>query len=478
MEYIIQGRKPESFFRYFEEISAIPRMPFHEEGIADYLVEFAKARDLEYYRDEWHNVLIKMPATRGQEHRAPLLLQGHVDMVCAKESTSDHDFLKDPLKLYIDGKFLRAKGTTLGADDGMAVATMLSLLDGAIEEHPAYECLFTTAEEAGIVNAPKFDFSRISARTLINMDAGNEKYPLCSCSGALRTRIILPYDTEPMTMCGLRVRISGLAGGHAGGNIHKGRANANKLIGRLIASLAPLGDVRIISLNSGSKESGIMRAAEAVLAVPSFEDACALLRMCADAIKAILVPEDKDFSMEIEPAESDFMMSREASVRAGVLFNTLPTGVFNMSSELSYLVEFSRNFDGITTTKDAITFSFSTRSAKNQNLDAAQEELDTFAGMIGATADHFGKYSGWAYHPVSAARDAYLRAYKEITGNTAVAVGVHAGIECGVICTAIPDMDAICIAPNVYELHTPAEALDLDSYETFFRVLRRMIEIL
>ena len=478
MEYIIQGRTPESFFRFFEEISAIPRQSHHEEKIADYLVDFAKARNLEYYRDEWNNVLIKMPATKGQEHRPALLIQGHVDMVCAKESGVEHDFLKDPLKLWIDGKYLRASGTTLGADDGMAVATMLSLLDGEIEEHPAYECLFTTAEEAGIVNAPKFDFTRISARTLINIDAGNEKYPLCSCSGALRTRILLPYVSEPMTMQALRVTISGLAGGHAGGSIHKGHANANILMGHLISSLMYLGDVRIVSINSGSKETGIMRACGATLAVPCFDTAAAVLKKRAESIAASLSPADKNFSITVEPAEATEMMSRETTAHVCNVLSSIPTGVLAMSEKLTYLVEFSRNFDHVETKDQSVVFSFSTRSAKNSNLDAAQKELEIFADTIGAQVEHYGRYSGWEYHPDSAVRSAYLRAYKEITGENAIAVGVHAGIECGVICTAIPDMDAISIAPNVYDLHSPKERMDLDSCETYFRVLRKMIELL
>ena len=183
MEYIIHGRRPASYFRFFEEISAIPRASYHEEKIAEYLVSFAKERGLEYYRDEWNNVLIKKPATKGKEGIAPILFQGHIDMICEKNSGVEHDFLNDPLELYIDGDLLRARGTTLGADDGMAVATMLSLLDGEVAEHPAYECLFTATEEPGLVGALKFDYSRIKARTLINIDCGNQNVILCSSAG-------------------------------------------------------------------------------------------------------------------------------------------------------------------------------------------------------------------------------------------------------------------------------------------------------
>lgn len=478
MEYLIKDRRPEAFFRYFEEISAIPRASFHEEKIADYIVDFAKARGLEYYRDEWHNVLVKMPATKGQEHRPPILFQGHMDMVCEKELGVEHDFLTDPLDLYIDGKFLRARGTTLGADDGVAVATMLSLLDGMVEDHPAYECLFTSAEEAGIVNAPNFDFSRISARTLVNIDAGNAKHPLISCSGALRTEITLPYKTEPMTMQAICVSISGLIGGHAGAHINSGRANANKIMGRLISPLMSLSDVRIVSVDNESKGTGIPRECKAILAVPNVDEASAVIRSYADAIATELIDLDKNFTVTVGSVEATKMMSREDSIRVCGILACLASGVFSMCRDLPYLVEFSRNFGTVTTNEDAISFLVSTRSSKNSKLDAAQNELDAFAAMMGANINHYGKYPGWEYDKESHVRDAYCQAYKEITGEDAAPVGVHAGIECGVIRKAIPEMDAISIAPDFYDGHSPKERLDLDSCEIFGRIVAKLIEIL
>ena len=477
MEYIIKGRSPESYFHYFEEISAIPRPTYHEEKIADYLVGFAKERGLEYYRDEWHNVLIKMPATKGWEHRAPILFQAHTDMVCEKDVGVEHDFMTDPLELYVDGKFLRARGTTLGADDGMGVAALLSLLDGEIAEHPAYECLFTSAEEAGIVGATKFDYSRITARTLVNID-GTMKTPLISCSGALRTKFTLPYKTEPNTMQTLHVRIGGLIGGHAGTKINSGRANANKLMGRLIAALTVSCDTRIVSVDSVSKDSGISRACEAVLAVPNYENAVAVLERCAEGIKTELCSEDRNFTMTVAPAEATQMMCREDTARVCGMMTCLPTGVFSMCHELPYLVEHSRNFGVITTEEKAVTFSISTRSAKNSKLDASKEELDAFAAMIGAEIEHYGRYPGWEYDKNSHVREAYKQAYREVTGEDAIPVGVHCGIECGVIRTAIPDMDAISVGAINANGHSPSEMLDLDSCETFYLILRRLVEIL
>ncbi len=233
MNYVIEGRKPASVFRFFEQISAIPRPSYHEEAIADFLVDFAKQRSLECYRDAHHNVLIKAPATKGMEDREPLMFQGHTDMVCEKNGDVEHDFLKDGLQLYVDGKYLRARGTTLGADDGVAVALMLALLDGEIKEHPAYECLFTTAEEVGLNGAKGFDYSLLKARRMVNLDSADIGVITAGCAGGIRSDLTISCKPEAFAGEALCVSISGLMGGHSGENIHCGRANANRLMGRL-----------------------------------------------------------------------------------------------------------------------------------------------------------------------------------------------------------------------------------------------------
>ena len=207
MEYVIKGRRPASVFRFFEEISAIPRPSYHEARVANYLMDFAKQRGLECYRDAENNVLIKAPATKGWEMHAPILFQGHTDMVCEKNADVEHDFMKDPLRLFVDGNLLRAKGTTLGADNGIAVAMMLALLDGEIAEHPAYECLFTTAEEVGLNGAYGFDYSRIQARRLVNLDSEKLGKITCGCAGGLRSDLTLTCAREPFAGEAIRVTV-------------------------------------------------------------------------------------------------------------------------------------------------------------------------------------------------------------------------------------------------------------------------------
>ena len=251
---------------YFEEISAIPRPSFHEERIADYLCALAEERGLEYYRDEIHNVFIKLPASEGREGEDAVLLQGHTDMVCEKNSDVEHDFLNEGIKLLEKDGWLRADGTTLGADNGVAVAAMLYILDGAegnLPSHPPIECLFTVSEEVGLEGANGFDYSRVSATRMINMDSADESEIIAGCAGGVRSIMSIrpTLDPAPENARALCVFVSGLAGGHSGEDINRGRANANKLLGRILLSASKQADFRLVRIEGGSKDNAIPREA-------------------------------------------------------------------------------------------------------------------------------------------------------------------------------------------------------------------------
>ena len=479
MNPVIIGRKPASLFRYFEEISAIPRQSYHEEKIADYLVEFAKSRGLEYHRDDTHNVFIKKNATPGKEGLPAVLFQGHTDMVCEKNAGVEHDFLTDPLKLYLDGKLLRAKGTTLGADNGIAVAMMLAILDGEIASHPAIECLFTSAEETGMDGVNNFDYSLVSARRLLNMDCGALGAIVAGCAGGFRTDLEIACKTRPFAGQALRVSIAGLMGGHSGGNINSGRANANKLMGRLLAALIKTQEICMISLEGGSKTNAIPRECEAILAVSDMDAAIDTLTACAAEIAEELSTEDKGFRVVCEDAEATAVMfDKESTEKLITVLSCAQNGVLAMSNQIEGLVEFSRNLGVIKTEGDAVTFMFSTRSSVEGQLEAAINEMDLFAKLLGASVKHHNRYPGWSYAKTSAIRDAYVQAYHDLTGGTARIDAIHAGLECGVIGSKLPGMDMISIGPDMFDIHSPDEALDLDSVETFWKTLERLIEIL
>lgn len=480
MEYVIQHRSPEAVFRFFEEISAIPRPSYREERIADYLVNFAKARGLFCHRDALHNVLIKAPATAGRESCAPVLLQGHTDMVCEKNADVEHDFLKDPLKLYVDGDLLRAKGTTLGADNGIAVAMMLALLDGALGAHPPVECLFTTAEEVGLNGAEGFDYSLVRARRMVNLDSEALGWITAGCAGGIRSDLVLSAETELFAGNTLSVSVAGLMGGHSGENINSGRANANKLMGELLdALLREIPEARLVSLSGGSKDNAIPRECRALLAVADAEAASAILEEEGLRIAAALSPDDRGFSLTLETAEPcAVMLSAEDTERAVSLLHGARNGVMAMSEDIPGLVQTSRNL-GVITTEDAVlTFVFSSRSSKECELDGSVEELDALASSLGYTARHYSRYPGWEYAKVSPLRDAYRKAFFEVTGRDAAVNVIHAGLECGIICSKLPDMDVISIGPTMHDIHSPDEALELGDTEVFCKTLIRLLETL
>ena len=480
MSYLIQNRKPASVFRFFEEICAIPHPSYHEEKIADYLCSFAAERGLECYRDSLHNVLIKKPATPDRVEDAPILFQGHTDMVCVKTADCTIDFMKDGLSLYIDGDFLRAKGTTLGADDGIAVATMLALLDGELSSHPALECLFTASEEVGLDGAEGFDYSKISARKMINMDSEDLGVITAGCAGGLRSTLTKTCTQVPFAGECLIVTVDGLFGGHSGVDIASGRANANKLMGRLLSKWQKAeGVVHLVSLNGGSKDNAIAAICEAVIATSNVEATTALLNNTATEIAAELAKDDKNFSLTVSPTKApETMFSATDSAQLIAILAVVDNGIKEMNYNIKNLPEWSRNLGVITTEGNEVELTFSSRSAIESRLDASIDELDTLALITGCTAKHYSRYPGWDYAPTSPLRDLYARAYREITGKDAIVDVIHAGLECGIIVSKLPDLDVISVGPDMRDVHTPDERLNLSSVEVFWQTIEKLVEML
>ena len=479
MSYLIQNRKPASVFRFFEDICAIPHPSYHEEKVADYLCAFAEERGLECYRDSLHNVLIKKPATPDRVNAAPLMFQGHTDMVCVKTAESTIDFMKDGLSLYIDGDFLRANGTTLGADDGIAVAVMLALLDGELSSHPALECLFTAAEEVGLDGADGFDYSKISARKMINMDSEDLGIITAGCAGGLRSTLTKECKNIPFAGECLTVTVKGLFGGHSGVDICSGRANANKLMGRLFAKWQKVeGEAHLVSINGGSKDNAIASICEAVIATADAQKTTALLQQTAKDISAELVGDDKGFVVVVEPTKApESMFSATDSAQLIALLAAVDNGVKEMNYNIKGLPEWSRNLGVITTEGNVVELTFSSRSAIESRLDASIDELDAFAAITGCTTKHYSRYPGWDYAPVSELRDLYARAYREITGKDAVVDVIHAGLECGIIVSKLPELDVISVGPDMRDVHSPDERLNLASVEVFWKTIEKLIEM-
>ncbi len=502
---ILRGYEPASVLFFFEEICAIPHVSGEERAIADYIERFARARGLECYRDEVHNVFIRLPATQGHEAAPAVMLQGHTDMVGEKDPNSTHNFATDGLALRVvesDGAdWVTATGTTLGGDDGIAVAMMLAVLDCPPEPHPAVECLFTVSEETGLEGAWAFDpvAAGATALTMINLDSEAEGVVTAGCSGGMRTDITLPVAVEPAAegLTVVDVTISGLSGGHSGVEIHEGHTNAIKLLGRLLRAVE-WADGRLISLSGGGKDNAIPRDARAAVAIPA-EKATDVIRVLEKAAEAFrhepnFTAADRDFHLvATDRGETPTVVLTAESHRAVLAaVNLVRDGVLAMSAHVKGLVAYSRNL-GILTTHTggdglpvSVTLSFSSRSASESHLYDTNKELRELAHLLGAVAGtavearHHARYPGWDYAPASPLRDRWLAASGRLFGVTPRIEVIHAGLECGILSDkltvalgAAPDI--ISVGPDMRDIHTPREMLSLPSVERTYRLLTTVL---
>lgn len=490
MERVLAGYEPAGVLAFFEDICAIPHPSGHEEKLADYVEAFARERGLTYLRDGVHNVFIKKPATKGYEHIGAVMLQGHLDMVPEKDSGVAHDFLRDGLSLSVkDGEWITAAGTTLGGDDGAAVAIMLALLDAAPDPHPALECLFTVSEETGLNGAWAFDpdAAGLTAKTLINLDSEAEGVITAGCAGGVRTDIRVPVTEEPFAGKAVEISLDGFAGGHSGVQIIQGHINAIKALGRILGAVSGAFDCSLVSISGGGKDNAIPRAARAVVALRG--DAAEFTAAVTTEAEAIrnepsTVAEDKDFVCTVrEAAAPGKQMDAKTTQNVFRLLQLVRDGVLAMSAHVPGLVAFSRNLGIIDTDagEGIVTFSFSSRSASNHQLDATQAELETLASCFpGVTAAHRSRYPGWDYAPVSPLRDLWIRESQSLLGVTPTVEVIHAGLECGILCDKRPGLDIISVGPDMRDIHTPREMLSIPStartYALVCRVLGAMCE--
>lgn len=482
MKTVITGYTPAALFRYFEEISRIPRGSGNEKGIADYLVAFAAERKLECLRDEHHNVFIRKPASRGYENRPAVMLQGHTDMVCEKDSGTEHDFERDPLDLYVEDGWLKARGTTLGGDDGVAVALMLWILDDDTVLHPTLECLFTTGEETGLYGATGFDYRVVTAKKLINLDSEAEGIATVSCAGGIAfdfrlrpDRLPLPSLYRPLTLS-----ISGLAGGHSGEDIKHERGNADILLMQMLAALYDTCPFNLVTLEGGTRGNAIPRESRAVLMTSDPDGAKAFLLDYAKTVKGWLPKEDSAFRVRVEKAKGDFttMLSFADTNRLLTLALTMPNGIIAKMRHVEGMVETSNNLGVIRDEGEkGILLVYHGRSAYDSKMDVMQRQAERLAKALGFELDVNGRYSGWPMKEKSPLAADFLRVAKEVLGDkvTPRLAAIHAGLECGIICAAVKDMDAISIGPELKDIHSPREALELASLGRLSEIVARLL---
>ena len=475
-QIVTKGYKPEKVLAYFEELCKIPHGSGNEEAVAKYIENFAKERGLFCIRDAKNNVFIRKNATVGYENAKAYLLQGHTDMVCAKLTTSSHDFERDALDLYIENGWLRARGTTLGGDDGIAVAFMLALLDGEMENHPTLECLFTVEEETGLGGAESFDYSVVTAHKMINLDSESEGEVCAGCAGGVRSKIDFVPTLETSNGDLITLSIDGLFGGHSGVEINCGRANAILMTVNMLNEIAKEQGLALISLVGGEKDNAIPRMCEAKFVVEDSKKAIATIEKLDETIRETLTQADAGLKISVSVendaenvetlAEGEKMLSLIAGLRIGVL---------SMSAHLEGLVEFSRNLGVIEVNKDGAYITYSSRSSKEEQIDLSIEQVNALVSELGANVRHTGRYPGWDFLPESDLRDSYIKKFKEIMGKDVHTVVIHAGLECGIIKSRIPEMDIISVGPNMRNIHTPDEALEIDSCARLFEVLKAVL---
>ena len=469
---VLSDLEPREVFAWFERLCAIPHGSHHAKAISDYLVAFARERGLACRQDAANNVVIRKAASAGYENAPVVMLQGHIDMVCEKDADCGKDMETEGLDLFVDGDVIGARGTTLGGDDGIAVAMALAVLDADDIPHGPLECVFTADEEVGMIGARALDASDLKAKYLINIDSEEEGVLTISCAGACRMACTLPVTRAPFDGQTLRVRISGLAGGHSGEEIHKGRANANLLLGRALDEMSRAGALRLIRVSGGTKDNAIPREAEAVVRTGD----AAALRRAAEALAAVLRAEyhAADGHITVTVTETDdglTPMDAASTERAITLLLCAPNGVVEMSMDVPGLVQTSLNLGRLTSDEASLRASFMIRSSINSQKNAVASRLARLAEALGGQAELDSDYSAWPYRPESPLRDRVAEVFYEQYGEKPRIAALHAGLECGILSGKLPELDCISLGPDLTDIHTPRERLHIASTERTWRLL-------
>lgn len=465
---ILSGVEPKEVFKYFEVICAIPHGSGNTKGISDYCVNFAKENELRYIQDPTNNVIIFKDATPGYEKSEPVMLQGHLDMVCEKAPGCDIDFEKDGLRLKLDNGIISAEGTTLGGDDGIAVAMGLALLASKDIPHPPLEVIFTVDEETGMYGARDLDCTPLKSRTMLNLDSENEGVLLVSCAGGVTAKCILPISRQTVAGRILTLKVSGLTGGHSGVEINKGRANANQLMGRLLNELSKTVDFGLISVDGGLKDNAIPREAQANIVVDNKN--IEAVNAVVEKFQAIFASEyrngDPGLSLTVRDCgDGIFAAAAEACSKKRMIaaLVNLPGGIQRMSADIPGLVQTSLNMGILKTYADRMTMSFAVRSSVGTEKDELVSRLVSLMDVLGGTLECDGEYPAWEYKPDSRLRTLMIDVFKEMYGYEPTVEAIHAGVECGLFAGKLPGLDCVSIGPDMKDIHTTAESMDTAS---------------
>ena len=476
---ILQDIDYKKIFYYFEEISNIPRGSGNCQAISDYLVGFAKEHGLEYRQDEALNVIIKKPATPGYESCPTLILQGHMDMVCEKTSDSTHDFTKDALELYIEEDYLAAKNTTLGGDDGAAVAYALAILEDDSLVHPPLEAVITTDEEIGLLGATALDASDLEGRYMINIDSEDDDTVLVSCAGGMTSHCVLPVATQKKQGKKLTVTVKGLLGGHSGAEIDKNRVNADILMGRLLYDLRKQ-SYEIISVQGGTKQNAIPREAVAELLVEeeAVYNVLNEIKFLAEKYKNECRTNEPDLTiLTAQGDEKEYScLDADSKQRLLCMLMNTPNGIQVMSPDIEGLVESSLNLGELFFEDEAYHFIYGVRSSQSSYKLYMGNKLENLIQQLGGSYSYEGEYPGWEYKKDSRLREIYIAAYQDMFNAPMKVEAIHAGLECGILAEKIGDLDIISVGPNMKDIHTSEERLSISSTKRVYDLLCKVLK--
>lgn len=466
-----------SVFKIFEEISAVPRGSGNMQKIADYCVSFAENLKLEYIRDEFNNVVIFKPAAMGYENAEPIILQGHLDIVCQKDDDRQIDFLNDSLEIYRDGDFIKAKGTTLGGDNGIAVAFILAILSSDIP-HPAIEAVLTTDEEIGLIGAGGLDKSILKSRKMINIDSEEDNVLTVSCAGGEDVILNIPLEFKDRNGTLLNISIGGLLGGHSGVEIDKNRTNANTLLGKLLNHLNETCEFELLRIAGGTKENAIPNSATATVCCQNSENLLIQIDNFKTLYFDIIKKTEPDAFIEVKKVgKSDSYNCLDEKSKNNIihLLTKTPNGVVKMSDEIEGLVETSLNLGVLATENNHVKAVFALRSNKESSLKELTERIVSIGKKLNAKTETEGFYPPWEYNPVSPLRELYKKCYLKQNGKEIKVEAIHAGLECAVFSAEIKGLDCISVGPNLFDVHTTNERLSISSTVATFNLLLNVL---
>lgn len=481
----LAGLKPKAVFKHFEALSQIPRESGNERAVSDYLVKFGEALGLDVVQEDCLNVIIKKKGTSGYENAPHVILQGHMDMVCVKREDYDFDFMTDPIPLVVDGDYIKTEGTTLGADNGIAVAMAMAILESNDLKHPPISALFTVAEETGMDGVIGLKPENISGDILINIDSEEEGTLLASCAGGVNNIIELPISKVSVELsASYQIKIRGLLGGHSGMEINQNRANAIKLLGRVLEELKVQGGIEVLRVSGGDKMNAIAKDAEVVVGINEasgcrFEKLKEITTALEAKFKTEFETSDPNLEVTVEPIqapEKTESLTRETLENLTAILRLIPYGVQTMSANIPGLVESSNNIGVLTMHDDRIEFSSAVRSSVKSLKEEINSRISTICDLTGAKMKLVSDYPEWPFKVESPIREIMGKKWMDMYGSEIKIDAIHAGLECGLLKEKVGDIDMVSMGPNLHDVHTPMERMSIGSVERVYGFLIEVLE--